>query len=506
MQVSDLINMLGLCVNVETGFDPGLDDPQSGWSHNDICPQPQPQPHDNYPHDGQRRRRQLHSITHDTMASTLRCLRLQQRQLPPFLPLRRPFTARLTHIRLSSTSPAKEQPKYPPIKPDPYLIQLREEARRSKPRPKIDRRYQLHNHESHDAKHRRVNRQIGISLALFIGIIVVTQIWVPRDPKFQPPGAPSPSSRVQNDAKDVEPEDKAVLRSGNVVIKEATSTGSTVVDTVPSGTSSVGPLPTRIYLPAGPIGDDSEKQVLEEYTLIGHGIRTVSFLKIQVYVVALYIATSSLPPLQRHLLTAASVPPTATTATLPERTALKSTLLTPDSGKAFFTSLLDARGPDGIRMAIRIVPTRGTDYPHLRDGWVRGIQGQTNAEPTLYDDDAFVDAISRFKALFGGRKGVPKGRALVLARDEAGALFAYGPDEKVDGKKVPKLSEGARKERAMEGLRLLGVMDDPRVTRALWLCYFAGEKVASEGARQSVVDGLVEVVARPVGSTEGKVV
>ncbi|KAK6335644.1 Altered inheritance of mitochondria protein 18 mitochondrial [Orbilia brochopaga] len=449
------------------------------------------------------------------MASTLRCLRLQQRQLL----YRRPPNSRITPLALhthlrqsSSTASDKPPPKYPPIKPDPYLIQLREEARRSKPRPKIDRRYQLHNHEPYEAKSRRVNRQIGISLALFVGIIVVTQIWVPRDPKFQPPGAPPPpsTSRVQNDAKPIAEEDREVLAkaggaAGPVIIKEATSTGSQVVETVPSGSSHVGPLPKRIYLPAGLVGE-GEKQILEEYTLIGHGLRTVSFLSIQVYVVALYVATSSLPSLQRHLLTTSSVPPTATTATLPERESLKSTLLSSDGSTAFFNTLLDARGPDGVRMALRIVPTRSTDYPHLRDGWVRGIQGKTALQPTLYDDDAFVDALARFKAIFGGRKGVPKGRALILVRDEAGALFAYGPDEGVKEGKVGKLAEGARKERAMEGLRMLGVMDDPRVARALWLCYFAGEKVASEGARKSVVDGLVEVVARPVGSTEGKVV
>ncbi|KAF3918517.1 hypothetical protein ABW21_db0206820 [Orbilia brochopaga] len=417
------------------------------------------------------------------MASPLRCLRLQQRQL---LSLRPPHVLH-TRIRPSSTA-TKPPQKYPPIKPDPYLIQLREEARRSKPRPKIDRRYQLHNAEPYDLKSKRINRQIGISLALFIGIIVVTQIFVPRDPKIRaPPSASTSSSRVQNDAKQqIADEDREVLAkaggtAGPVVIKEATNTGSQVVDTVPSGTSSVGPLPTRIYLPAGLVGD-GEKQVLEEYTLVGHGIRTVSFLSIQVYIVALYIATSSLPSLQRHLLSAASTP------------------------IAFFNTVLDSRGIDGVRMALRIVPTRGTDYSHLRDGWIRGIQAKTNLQPSLYDDDAFVDALGRFKAIFGGRKGVPKGRALVLARDESGALFAYGPDENVKDSQVSKLAEGAPKEQAMDGLRILGVMDDPRVARALWLCYFAGGKVASEQARRSVVEGLVEVVARPVGSTEGKVV
>lgn len=241
-------------------------------------------------------------------------------------------------------------------------------------------------------------------------------------------------------------------------------------------------------------------------TLVGNGIRTVSFLGIQVYVVALYVATSSLPTLQQKLLQSLDLPSSATTATLPERETLRQKLLSDPGSIEFFSALLDSRGHSGIRTAIRIIPTRGTDYPHLRDGWVRGIQGKTQLHPEIYDDDAFLDSISRFKALFGGKGGVPKGRALILTRDENGALFAYGPDEKVKTKDVKLLSQGASKDKAMDGLKMLGAMDDPRISRALWLCYFAGAKVASEGARKSVVEGLVEVVSRPVGSTEGMVV
>ncbi|KAF3926231.1 hypothetical protein ABW20_dc0101637 [Dactylellina cionopaga] len=476
------------------------------------------------------------------MKPALRCLQLQRQiiscerrlLLHTLKPCCRPASAlsRLQyprHVSTSTVSPTTrtpnkpttttnqvksktEAPKYPPIKPDPYKLYLRQQAHLANPRPTLDPtgKHTLRQvtQETFEQKQRRVNRQISIALALFIGIIAATQIWLPREPKL-PGGGKLPvevSAALRQDAGDIAPEDRKkfeeAVKGGNVIIKEATNTGK-VVETVPSGTSSVGPLPKQIFLPAGASRDD---QVLEEYTLIGNGIRTVSFLSIQVYVVALYVATSSLPALQQQLLKSLNVPSAATTATLPERETLKANLLSDDGSVQFFTTLLDSRNHDGVKMAIRVVPTRNTDYPHLRDGWVRGIQGKTQLHPEVYDDDVFVDSISRFKALFGGRGKVPKGRALILARDGEGALFAYGPDETVKDEDVKLLSEGARKRESMHGLKMLGVMDDPRVARALWLCYFAGKKVASEGARKSVVDGLVEVVSRPVGSTEGKVV
>ncbi|KAK6531311.1 Altered inheritance of mitochondria protein 18 mitochondrial [Arthrobotrys megalospora] len=459
------------------------------------------------------------------MSSALRCHQLQRQILscerrlllhsfrpqcpshrPPITLARLQYPRHASHHAQNSTkknpNQKKPTPKYPPIKPDPHKIWLLEQSHLANPRPTFDPKgkykFKLTG-ESLYQKQRRVDKQVAVALFLFVGIIVVTQIWLPRNPKL--PGG----YKLNTDA-NVSDEDRKkfenAVKGGNVVIKEATNVGETV-ETVPSGTKSVSPLPKQIYLPAGPLGDS---QVLEEYTLLGHGIRTVSFLGIQVYVMAFYVATSSLPTLQQHLLHTLDIPPTATTATLPEREALKTKLLSNQGSIEFFSALLDTRDHSGIKTAIRVVPTRSTDYPHLRDGWVRGIQGKTTLHPEVYDDDVFVESLGRFKAIFGGRKAVPKGRALILLRDENGALFAYGPDEAVKDKDLKLLSEGARKRESMHGLKMLGVMDDPRVARALWLCYFAGKKVASEGARSSVVDGLVEVVSRPVGSTEGKVV
>jgi hypothetical protein len=53
---------------------------------------------------------------------------------------------------------------------------------------------------------------------------------------------------------------------------------------------------------------------------------------------------------------------------------------------------------------------------------------------------------------------------------------------------------------------LIGVVEDERVSRALWLNYLAGKKVASEPARQNVVQGIMGFVERPVGTVAAQIV
>jgi hypothetical protein len=79
-------------------------------------------------------------------------------------------------------------------------------------------------------------------------------------------------------------------------------------------------------------------------------------------------------------------------------------------------------------------------------------------------------------------------------RDETGRLsIAY------DG--------GANKKEGREaGRQRVGVVEDERVSRLLWLNYLAGKKVASEPARKNIVEGIMEFVERPVGTVASQVV
>jgi hypothetical protein len=285
--------------------------------------------------------------------------------------------------------------------------------------------------------------------------------------------------------------------------------GQDGLEQVPTGTSTIPYFPSTIRLPSPTQtegkqeGDELSPSAGEEYQLLGLGIRTVSFLSIQVYVVGLYVAKNDITELQARLIRTAIHPPStdsdaaapvtgagaesATSLVPPERQQLKELLLDADRGDAAWSAILQ---DGGVRTAFRIVPTRNTDFMHLRDGWVRGITARAKASAGEFGDEAFGSSMNDFKAVFGAGKGktVPKGQTLVLMRDQRGALdalFQPGDDKAV---------------------RWMGRVEDERVSRLVWLNYLAGKTVSSEGARASVVDGLMRIVERPLGTIVQKVI
>ena len=263
------------------------------------------------------------------------------------------------------------------------------------------------------------------------------------------------------------------------------------VELVPTGTPAIPTFPKIIHISSlsppqrAAVGNSSE----EEYQLVGLGIRTVSFLGIQVYVVGLYIAVSDIATLQERLIR--TLDPVATALVAGEKGKLKDLLLDPQRGEDVWNSILQ---DGGLRTAFRIVPVRNTDYMHLRDGWVRSLTARTqhfasSKKDTSFDDESFGNALNEFKAMWGGgaRKSVPKGEVLLLTRDAAGKMTAWHED---------KVGNGLR----------LGGIEDERISRLIWLGYLGGKNVSSEGARQSVVDGVIEFVERPIGTVATQVI
>lgn len=297
--------------------------------------------------------------------------------------------------------------------------------------------------------------------------------------------------------------------------------GQDGINQVETGTSTIPHFPSTIRLPKSDSMDELSLKPSdeiprhpttehEEYQLLGLGIRTVSFLRIQVYVVGLYVATTDISELQQRLIRTAVNPPDergviaegpganfATSLVPGERQQLKEMLLDADRGDAIWDAVLKK---DGLRTAFRIVPTRNTDFLHLRDGWVRGITGRaqtanakanaTTSKPGAFEDDSFGDGLNSFKGLFGGgqRKSVPKGQTLLLMRSARGELDAlFQPD-------------------ASKPAHWLGRVSDERISRLVWLNYLAGKNVSSEAARRSVVDGVMGIVERPVGTVVQKII
>ncbi|ODN73653.1 hypothetical protein L202_07201 [Cryptococcus amylolentus CBS 6039] len=204
-------------------------------------------------------------------------------------------------------------------------------------------------------------------------------------------------------------------------------------------------------------------------TLVGLGVRKVSFLRIKVYSAGFYVQEGATRCLHyipgwstftaQHLLT----PPTPSA----------DPLLSPQlSGEALMANLLDQK----VGCAVRIVPNRNTDFGHLRDAFVRSLNARQKAmhqEGALSEaeEERLTTSIQSFKAFFPSSV-VPKGKSLVLLRPaEGGIVVEY---------------EGS----------ILGRLDDPWVGKQLMLTYFADNGVVSEKLKEDVAHGLEGFVQR----------
>lgn len=273
-------------------------------------------------------------------------------------------------------------------------------------------------------------------------------------------------------------------RERKVIIQKMGEEPEEQGDVVETGTSTVPTFPRLIgfadTITGGETGAGTTQGGLVEYQLMGLGIRTVSFLGIQVYVVGMYVATDDIATLQEALIR--RIDPIATTLVAGEKEKLKNVLLDPVKGEEIWSHVLK---DTPVRTIVRIVPTRDTDFGHLRDGWVRAITARAKRNPEEFGDEAFGGSVNNFKALFR-KGGVPKKKELLLARNEKGTLAVWYDDGK-------------------NGPQRLGEVQDERISRAVWLNYLAGKTVASEPARMSIIDGVMEFVERPVGTVATQV-
>lgn len=215
-----------------------------------------------------------------------------------------------------------------------------------------------------------------------------------------------------------------------------------------------------------------------EYTLVGLGTRSVSFLGINVYVLGFYVATQDIADLQQHLVRRIS--PIASTLVASEKDDLRAKLTDPAEGEQIWEEFLKAGIP--ARSMVRVVPVRDTDFHHLRDGFVRAIQAREGKAK----DEEFGEAMREFKRIFNRGK-VPKRKELLMLRDRAGKLTLVYDEGKSSGRE------------------LIGTVRDERISRALWMNYLGGKKVASEEAKTSIVNGIMEFVERPVGTVATQV-
>ncbi|KAN0064883.1 hypothetical protein ACQY0O_001940 [Thecaphora frezii] len=213
-------------------------------------------------------------------------------------------------------------------------------------------------------------------------------------------------------------------------------------------------LPLYLPIPASSLPAGTGK-----LKLVGLGVRTVSFLRVRVYVAALYVDESKLQQLAKEGGFAGNA------TSVEERVRM----------------LVD----QGAACAIRIVPVRSTDFAHLRDGFVRALQGRlkkaikaSNIASGSATEEAFSNGITEVKDCFP-RGSVPKGSALdlVLVPSFTGSSLNFEYDGKVFGS--VKASDSA------QGFT---------IARELALAYFSETGEISTPFKKSVEQGLAEVV------------
>lgn len=304
-------------------------------------------------------------------------------------------------------------------------------------------------------------------------------IWVTATSIELPPVNGSGPTKMDSGPDKRKDDPMVVLgKERKIVVQKLGEEPEEIPDVVGTGTSTVPTFPR--VLGFADEGENADGET--EYQLVGLGIRTVSFLGIQVYVVGMYIATDDIAALQESLVTKVALG--ASTLVAGEKESLKKLLYDPEEGERVWGDVLR---DTGVRTLIRIVPTRNTDFHHLRDGWVRQItvRAQSQANKQEYGEESFGVSMGEFKKLFN-RGSVPKQKELLLSRDRKGKLAVWYDDGK-------------------NGAQRLGEVVDERVSRAVWLNYLAGKTVASEGARKSIVEGVIEFVERPVGTVATQV-
>jgi hypothetical protein len=267
-------------------------------------------------------------------------------------------------------------------------------------------------------------------------------------------------------------------------------------EVVPTGNSTVKALPRTLNIdipssssqqPNAAVAAAVTREQGAEFTLVGLGTRTVTFLGFEVYVMGFYVATQDIARLQEHLIK--KINPVATTLIPSEKDALRRALRDATEGEETWNTLL---AEAGCRSVVRITPVRDTDFHHLRDAFVRAVTGRTQRDPKAFADEAFGVAVRDLKSILN-RGSLRKQAELLLCRDDRGKLTVlFEPSGKGSG-------QGVNRE-------LLGSVDDERLSRLLWLNWLAGNKVASEAARENIIQGVMEFVERPVGTVATQVV
>lgn len=193
----------------------------------------------------------------------------------------------------------------------------------------------------------------------------------------------------------------------------------------------------------------SQGQFSQDIQLIGHGVRTVTFLSMKVYGIGIYIVQDDIK--KAH--------------TIIEKIG-SDKLKDPKQSEEVIGELLS----NGVRFVARICPTRNTDFNHLKDGLIKSILAHPKSKEVREELNI---GLEQLREAFQGRRGsVPKNHSIALEIRENGKL-AVSYMNPFKHEIVP-----------------MGIIDQPLVSRQLFLQYLSGERPLCEPLRKSSIEEL----------------
>lgn len=226
--------------------------------------------------------------------------------------------------------------------------------------------------------------------------------------------------------------------------------------------SSVTPFPTKLGPPALPLS--------AEFTLLGYGFRSVTFLSFKVYALGIYIADQD-----RHLIPDvldSKFMSTAFIDTDPSKSHsenVKKALDDPTKSTVLIGNVLDS----GARMLAKLTPVRNTDFNHLRDGFIRTILNHPEAKD---NQERLTAGLEELKKAFTEKGKVAKDDDLLVELQANGSLqFSYFNRKK-------------------DQVVTMGHVDEPLVGKFLFSQYMSGPKPLSPSARESVATRVAAMV------------
>ncbi|KAJ3049606.1 hypothetical protein HK097_009425 [Rhizophlyctis rosea] len=191
-------------------------------------------------------------------------------------------------------------------------------------------------------------------------------------------------------------------------------------------------------------------------SLIGLGVRQVTFINFNAYTIGFYLSPTTCSRIQKSFKWRSDF-------------SAKHLLDGDQQGEYFVRDLVRGEG----EVAIRIDPTRNTDGPHLRNGFMRFLTARLAKEDdelSEVEKTAILEAFDSLRAKFPAGRVAP-GQAFVFTKTQDGGLRV-----EFEGEEFVTVNNRWVAERFFEG-------------------YLTAEKPISEKLRRSIAEGL-ETLAR----------